>query len=246
MPAITGDCHNYVTRWYYDLKGKRCNQFYYGGCGGNGNNFQSEEECMQRCERKQEQPPPEEFKPGIYPPGFTKTYLIVSIFQKVASCQVSKAGVVDHTPNGSTTAEMGSASSSSTVVATVMATTSIPGRSANSTAAMSKVLPNHPLASFLLNSSIFCLSDLCQLPRVVGPCNSDYPQWYYNKDTDQCEEFNYGGCHGNENRFSDRESCERRCKQHFEPALTTRAPGEFRKKCRLDTNLEIQTSNFAQ
>lgn len=64
----------------------------------------------------------------------------------------------------------------------------------------------------------------------VGPCNGEQIQWYYNKDTDTCEEFNYGGCQGNDNRFNDRGSCEQRCKRHHEPPesihpLTTHAPG---------------------
>lgn len=60
---------------------------------------------------------------------------------------------------------------------------------------------------------LFIWTDTCELPMVVGPCNSDYLQWFYDRQTDTCQEFNYGGCQGNDNRFSDQESCERRCRK---------------------------------
>lgn len=52
LPAVTGECHNFTAKWYYNTAGKYCSQFYYGGCGGNGNNFNTEEECLNRCEKR--------------------------------------------------------------------------------------------------------------------------------------------------------------------------------------------------
>ncbi|GBP58336.1 Papilin [Eumeta japonica] len=49
LPASVGDCANYQERWYYDTSNKRCQQFYWGGCGGNANNFASENNCTRRC-----------------------------------------------------------------------------------------------------------------------------------------------------------------------------------------------------
>lgn len=54
--AETGNCQNYEVRWYFDTKEERCRQFYYGGCGGNDNNFASEDACLNRCERKAQIP----------------------------------------------------------------------------------------------------------------------------------------------------------------------------------------------
>ncbi|XP_072747679.1 papilin isoform X3 [Anoplolepis gracilipes] len=60
LPALLGDCHNYTQRWYYDSYEQHCRQFYYGGCGGNENNFLSEQDCVNRCEQAVTlQPPPE-------------------------------------------------------------------------------------------------------------------------------------------------------------------------------------------
>lgn len=59
LPALTGECHNYVERWYYNTNEKRCRPFYYGGCGGNDNNFANQEACLQRCEQPQTTPTPQ-------------------------------------------------------------------------------------------------------------------------------------------------------------------------------------------
>lgn len=53
-----GPCQNYTARWYYNTAESRCRQFYYGGCEGNGNNFQEEHECRAKCDKPQEKPKP--------------------------------------------------------------------------------------------------------------------------------------------------------------------------------------------
>ncbi|XP_023338357.1 uncharacterized protein LOC111709022 [Eurytemora carolleeae] len=51
----------------------------------------------------------------------------------------------------------------------------------------------------------------CLLAKDIGPCRMALPQYFFNNKTAQCEIFLYGGCDGNENRFSDLESCENQC-----------------------------------
>ncbi|XP_010005900.1 PREDICTED: amyloid beta A4 protein-like [Chaetura pelagica] len=45
----SGECQNYVLKWYYDKEKKMCGQFWYGGCGGNKNRFETQEECGSFC-----------------------------------------------------------------------------------------------------------------------------------------------------------------------------------------------------
>ncbi|XP_034031082.1 amyloid beta (A4) precursor protein a isoform X2 [Thalassophryne amazonica] len=47
--AETGPCRAMLPRWYFDREEGRCGQFIYGGCGGNRNNFESEEYCLSVC-----------------------------------------------------------------------------------------------------------------------------------------------------------------------------------------------------
>uniref|UniRef100_A0A8C4GUR2 Amyloid-beta A4 protein n=1 Tax=Dicentrarchus labrax TaxID=13489 RepID=A0A8C4GUR2_DICLA len=47
--AETGPCRAMLPRWYFDHQEGRCAQFIYGGCGGNRNNFESEEYCLSVC-----------------------------------------------------------------------------------------------------------------------------------------------------------------------------------------------------
>ncbi|NXD42728.1 APLP2 protein, partial [Copsychus sechellarum] len=47
--AMTGPCRAVMPRWYFDPNKRKCIRFIYGGCGGNRNNFESEEYCMAVC-----------------------------------------------------------------------------------------------------------------------------------------------------------------------------------------------------
>jgi hypothetical protein len=53
--------------------------------------------------------------------------------------------------------------------------------------------------------------DRCKLPKVSGPCEGYYPQWYYDTERKHCAQFIYGGCLGNNNRFETREDCMSLC-----------------------------------
>ena len=53
--------------------------------------------------------------------------------------------------------------------------------------------------------------DRCKLPMVVGPCKALILSWYFDGQTGDCEQFGYGGCGGNENRFSSKEECRDAC-----------------------------------
>ncbi|NXL49552.1 COSA1 protein, partial [Podilymbus podiceps] len=48
-PLKPGDCRDYVVKWYYDKNSNSCGQFWYGGCNGSNNRFETEKECQQTC-----------------------------------------------------------------------------------------------------------------------------------------------------------------------------------------------------
>ncbi|CAJ1061343.1 collagen alpha-6(VI) chain [Xyrichtys novacula] len=45
----SGDCRNYTLKWYFVSKRGQCAPFWYGGCGGNENRFDRQEECESFC-----------------------------------------------------------------------------------------------------------------------------------------------------------------------------------------------------
>lgn len=44
-----GTCRAAFPRFYYDVTNQTCKMFVYGGCGGNDNNFNTEQECYNAC-----------------------------------------------------------------------------------------------------------------------------------------------------------------------------------------------------
>ncbi|CAL1526343.1 unnamed protein product [Lymnaea stagnalis] len=54
--------------------------------------------------------------------------------------------------------------------------------------------------------------DYCSLAPVSGMCEAYIPSFYYNPTYGSCMKFIYGGCGGNQNRFSTAVECETVCK----------------------------------
>ena len=44
-----GPCKALLERYFYNPKTNVCEEFSYGGCGGNKNNFESKEACQAEC-----------------------------------------------------------------------------------------------------------------------------------------------------------------------------------------------------
>ncbi|XP_070581142.1 U-actitoxin-Avd3i-like [Ptychodera flava] len=49
LPAETGPCRAAFRRWFFNTTARECQEFIYGGCGGNGNNFRRKRECERAC-----------------------------------------------------------------------------------------------------------------------------------------------------------------------------------------------------
>lgn len=49
LPEEPGPCRAYIPRWAHDPETGQCEQFIYGGCGGNPNNFTTQAACEQEC-----------------------------------------------------------------------------------------------------------------------------------------------------------------------------------------------------
>ena len=49
LDPFPGPCRAFIRRIYFNRQTGRCEQFVYGGCQSNGNNFQSSAECLRVC-----------------------------------------------------------------------------------------------------------------------------------------------------------------------------------------------------
>ncbi|XP_048850375.1 tissue factor pathway inhibitor 2 [Brienomyrus brachyistius] len=67
------------------------------------------------------------------------------------------------------------------------------------------------LLSLLIYSFALPSADVCLQQLDEGPCDGDSQRWYYNTITQECEEFQYGGCLGNDNNFRTFERCKKTC-----------------------------------
>uniref|UniRef100_A0A8D0GQQ9 Collagen type XXVIII alpha 1 chain n=1 Tax=Sphenodon punctatus TaxID=8508 RepID=A0A8D0GQQ9_SPHPU len=48
-PMRPGECRDYHVKWYYDKDANACARFWYGGCDGTRNRFETEKECRDMC-----------------------------------------------------------------------------------------------------------------------------------------------------------------------------------------------------
>ncbi|NXV47661.1 TFPI1 inhibitor, partial [Uria aalge] len=52
---------------------------------------------------------------------------------------------------------------------------------------------------------------VCAMKADEGPCKAIHMRYYFNIQSQECEIFEYGGCHGNENNFLTLEECQKKC-----------------------------------
>ena len=60
------------------------------------------------------------------------------------------------------------------------------------------------------------------MPVVMGLCEGYFPMYAYDSESGTCKEFIYGGCGGNDNRFSSLELCMEACAA--EPVVDPETP----------------------
>uniref|UniRef100_A0A8C0XBV0 BPTI/Kunitz inhibitor domain-containing protein n=1 Tax=Castor canadensis TaxID=51338 RepID=A0A8C0XBV0_CASCN len=57
---------------------------------------------------------------------------------------------------------------------------------------------------------------VCSMPKETGPCFAYLPRWWYDKETELCSRFIYGGCQRNPNNFPSEAICLVICKKRWQ------------------------------
>ncbi|XP_038104409.1 papilin isoform X3 [Culex quinquefasciatus] len=193
QPAEIGECQNYTAHWYFDTKESRCRQFYYGGCGGNGNNFVDEEACNQRCvhggEPKPEPQVPEPQPQPEQPGRFDIRYCFLEPDAGDRECkQYERRYHYDR--NSGTCMDF-----------------TYTGCAGNENNFRSFEECDHACGR---------AEDACSLRPAYGRCAENETRWYYDGRSQRCHEFTFSGCHGNANNFNTEQECSQQC-QSGEP-----------------------------
>ncbi|KAH8350570.1 hypothetical protein KR067_009542, partial [Drosophila pandora] len=74
-----------------------------------------------------------------------------------------------------------------------------------------------PLTYLKLGKNIYFISiDICGLPHSSDGnggirCKAYLRRWSYDSSNNNCIQFIYGGCRGNDNNFVTRQECEEKC-----------------------------------
>ncbi|XP_063223488.1 spondin-1 [Bacillus rossius redtenbacheri] len=53
--------------------------------------------------------------------------------------------------------------------------------------------------------------EICLMDKDRGPCYNSEIRWFYDKETESCQQFEFGGCRGNRNKFNSKDACEQMC-----------------------------------
>ncbi|XP_041765619.1 papilin isoform X3 [Anopheles merus] len=194
LPAEIGECQNYTAHWYFDTKDERCRQFYYGGCGGNGNNFADEQSCINRC--IEEGPKPAPAPPGAAPVAPVQPAAPGEPFDR-SQCQLP----MDNGDRECSPYEARYYFSTQTGACELFTYTGCGGNGNN--------FQRKEECERSCGSE--GEQDVCQLPHAYGECSGNEERWFYEPHEQRCVRFAYSGCGGNRNNFASEAECERSC-----------------------------------
>ncbi|CAI4225042.1 unnamed protein product [Auanema sp. JU1783] len=212
LPQDTGSVCNagYKLAWYYDVQEGRCSQFWFGGCGGNENRFQTKEMCETIC---------------VEPPGKGRCYL--PKIEGPKRCQENTARYYYDVATNSCRAFWWSGCLGNANNFADWEECSKFCDNVKAVEAPAPVVAEQPQAPYeyqpididvaVQNNQpvdprpVLTMEEICRLNLDSGACDTFSERFYYDASRGSCQPFTFGGCGGNTNNFRTSEECYQRC-----------------------------------
>ncbi|XP_067300518.1 tissue factor pathway inhibitor a isoform X2 [Pseudorasbora parva] len=235
-----GPCKALKDRFYFDIDTGRCEPFEYGGCQGNANNFETQQECEEMCLVKEEKSPCHlEDAPGPCR-GMVPRYFFdfkskeckrfyyggclgnANNFKTITECHKrclsGSNHMVEHSPLKPEEEE--TKLRTEPLVkhedAPVEASHS-PLQKVSQAAAQEAEIETHltrqHISSLQQSNFEFNPPEICMSPVDRGNCGGAISErrYVHNPKTRRCQAFRYSGCGGNKNNFVHKRHCIKMC-----------------------------------
>ncbi|XP_066559981.1 kunitz-type protease inhibitor 2 isoform X2 [Amia ocellicauda] len=74
-------------------------------------------------------------------------------------------------------------------------------------------------------------ADMCHAEVKMGPCRASMPRYFYNRTSQTCQRFIYGGCRGNKNNYRSEAECHSTCGATVIPVPKIDVTSEYNEYC---------------
>ncbi|RCN36600.1 Kunitz/Bovine pancreatic trypsin inhibitor domain protein [Ancylostoma caninum] len=244
LPSEVGPCKGKERRFYFDQKRGKCKSFFFGGCGGNGNNFMTKAKCMETCSKH--------IKPGTEQDVCSQPIEAgpcMAMFKRYAYDNKKKNCV--QFIYGGCKGNKNNFESMEECTRTCKKAVPDPEPEQDTCSQPIEVGPckamlkryaydnkKNKCVQFIYggckgNKNNFesmkeCTrtckkavpepepeKETCSQPIEAGPCKAMVKRFAYDNTKEKCVEFFYGGCKGNKNNFETMEDCTWTCEQRL-------------------------------
>ncbi|XP_076354138.1 papilin-like [Tachypleus tridentatus] len=228
LPKTLGPCHDYSVKWFFDMTYGGCIRFWYGGCNGNENRFDSEEQCKEVCVEakgadacalpKVEGSCSNPYKAWYFNAetkhcesftysgclGNNNRFISKEMCEKTCISQdllhVCEQPLVIGPCRGSFSRWYFNKSFGR------CKQFKYGGCKGNENNFPTETQCQTKCSSFTAKGK-----DVCLLPKQIGNCFEFRDRWFYNAEENECQKFSYSGCGGNGNNFNYATECQERC-----------------------------------
>lgn len=238
--ADDGPCKALINMYFFNIRTQQCEEFIYGGCGGNQNRFDTLEECKEQCVRdyrkgKWAKKTLRKEKPDFCfleeDPGICRGYITRYFYNNQSKqCERFKyGGCLGNLNNFESLEECKNTcelplnafedDDSRTQTDSVNNNSLAPHDAVNNNSLVPHdAVKNNSLAPQPTKVTRFLEyrgPSLCKTPADRGLCRANETRFYFDFSIRKCRPFLYTGCGGNENNFISKEECITACKKGF-------------------------------